>query len=397
MATSKKNNVQGFVLLRDGFISTLLSFSVCYLISVFFFNISFFNPVSKALRDFSFLDVYYAEKLNQQNDINPDIVLLNIGHESRSKIALGLEQILKANPKVVGFDVILREFRKTKEDSMLAQLLQNQKVIGSFVLDPTSSVTNHPFFKLQNTPGYVNFNFEEQNPVIREFESQKQIDGTTYNSFSSIIAKNYLPKEEWKQLDIDRKLMGSRVINYKGNLNYFMHFTLNDFMDLRDKDIITDKIVLLGYLGTPTGSCFDIEDKHFTPLNKITAGKSVPDMYGAVVHANILATIIGNNFMYKVPFLATLLLIFLLSFLASVYFIWLDKRLKISYRTVRKGVVLIFAVLLVWITIVLFKNGVVLKSAPLIAIVVFSAGFVKYYKHLVRYVNTKWNFRSYYQ
>lgn len=397
MAINATKGAGGFILLRDGFISTLLSLIVCYLLSLLFFNISFFDPVSKALRDFSFLDVYYAENLNRQNGVNPDIVLLNIEDNGRSEIALALEELLKANPKVVGFDVILKEFRATKEDSLLAQLLENDKIIGSVVLDATTNIANHPFFKLQNIPGYVNFNFDVENPVIRQFESSVQLHGTTYDSFSSIVAKSYLSKEKWEELDLDKKLKGSRVINYQGNLNHFIHFTLDDFMALEYKEIVANKIVLLGYLGTPTGSPFDVEDKHFTPLNKITAGKSIPDMYGMVVHANILSMILSNGFMYKVSNFWLLALTFICSFLASVYFIWLNKRLKLSYRTVRKAILLVFTIVLVWITLLLFKYGIVLKSAPIIGVTVFSAGFIKFYKHLVGWVNTKTNFRSYFK
>jgi CHASE2 domain-containing sensor protein len=203
-----------------------------------------------------------------------------------------------------------------------------------------------------------------------------------------------LSKEKWREQDLERKLNGMRVINYKGNLEHFVHFTLDEFMALKHKEIVTDKIVLLGYLGTPTGNSFDVEDKHFTPLNIITAGKSIPDMYGMVVHANILAMLISDRFMYKVSNGWLLFLTFVLSFLASVYFIWLDRRLKLSYRTVRKAILFVFTIFMVWITLLLFKWGVVLKSAPIIAVTAFSAGFIKYYKHLVGYVNTKMKFNS---
>ncbi|MFD0796011.1 CHASE2 domain-containing protein [Maribacter chungangensis] len=395
MAANKKKSFQWFLLLRDGFLSTLLSLGVCYLLTLFFFNISFFDPVSKALRDFSILDVYYAEKLNENNKVSPDIILLNIEHKSRNDIALALEEVLAADPKVVGFDVILKDFRKTKEDTLLARILENKKIVGSLAFTPSEALTNHPFFKFENRPGFVNFNFDTQNVVIREFETHKQIDGTNYESFASLVTKAYLSKEELEYFDLDKKLKGPRVINYKGDLKSFMHFTIDDFMALEHKQIIKDNIVLIGYLGTPTGNSFDVEDKHFTPLNKTTAGKSVPDMYGMVIHANIINMMVTNDFMYKVPMFWVILLTFLFSLLASIYFIWLDKRLKISYRTVRKGVLLVYAIVMVWITLLLFRNGVVLKTTAMIAVVVFSAGFIKYYKHLVRYLKTKRSFKSY--
>jgi CHASE2 domain-containing sensor protein len=391
----KNKKVSKWVLVRDGFFSTLLSLFVCYLVSLLFFNTSFFNPVSKAIQDFSFLDVYYSERLNKNEDINPEIVLINVEHKSRYEIGLVLEQVLAANPKVVGFDVILKESENAAGDTLLAKQLKSNKVVSSVVLSADKIIANHPFFTFENEPGFVNFNFDAQNTVIREFVSGTQQFNTNYESFSTIITKTYLSKKDWVKFELKAKLQGSRVINYQGNLEDFMHFTIDDFMTLKSKSIIKDKIVLLGYLGTPTGNTFDVEDKHFTPLNETTSGKSVPDMYGLVIHANIISMIISDNFMYKAPVFWIILLTFLFSFLASIYFIWLDKRLKISYRTVRKTILFVFAIVLIWITLVLFKNGIVLKSAPIIAVTVFSAGFIKFYKHLVRYVQTKRTFKSY--
>jgi CHASE2 domain-containing sensor protein len=392
---TKIKKLSKWVLVRDGFFSTLLSLFVCYLVSLLFFNTSFFNPVSKAIQDFSFLDVYYSERLNKNEDINPEIVLINVEHKSRYEIGLVLEQVLAANPKVVGFDVILKESENAAGDTLLAKQLKSNKVVSSVVLSADKIIANHPFFTFENEPGFVNFNFDAQNTVIREFVSGTQQFNTNYESFSTIITKTYLSKKDWVKFELKAKLQGSRVINYQGNLEDFMHFTIDDFMTLKSKSIIKDKIVLLGYLGTPTGNTFDVEDKHFTPLNETTSGKSVPDMYGLVIHANIISMIISDNFMYKAPVFWIILLTFLFSFLASIYFIWLDKRLKISYRTVRKTILFVFAIVLIWITLVLFKNGIVLKSAPIIAVTVFSAGFIKFYKHLVRYVQTKRTFKSY--
>tara|TARA_R110002051_G_scaffold180913_3_gene250406 strand:- start:74772 stop:75965 length:1194 start_codon:yes stop_codon:yes gene_type:complete len=395
MAKSKKKKLNKWVLVRDGFFSTALSLLVCYLLSLIFFNTSFFNPLSKAIQDFNFLDVYYSERLNVNDNVNKDIVLINIEHKTRYEMALMLQNVLAAKPKVIGFDVILKDVRKSAEDTLLAKSLEDKKVISSLVLDPDKIISSHPFFTTKGNTGFVNFNFESQNSVIREFESEVEKFSEKYTSFPVQVSKTFLSKKQWKKLKLDRKLRHSNVINYQGNLNHFVYFSIDEFMALDQKKIVKDKIVLIGYFGTPSGNYFDIEDKHFTPLNEITSGKSVPDMYGVVVHANIISMIISNNFMYKVPTFLVVLLTFLFSFLASVYFIWLDKRLKISYRTVRKTILFVFAILLVWATLLLFKKGIVLNSTPIVAVTVFSAGFIKFYKHLVRWINTKRKFKSY--
>lgn len=393
-----KKRYGNWILLRDGLLSTLLSLTVCYFLSLLFFNISFFNPISKALQDFSFLDIYYAERLNKTEQLSPNIVLINVEHKSRREIALALQQVTLSKPKVVGFDVVLKEFKGTRGDSLLARYLNHEKVITSVIILSDTVISNHPFFGSTNKTGFVNFNFDTQSAVIREFSSEYQnSSGDNYQSFSTVISKEYLSNADWERKTPTKRLHEDRVINYQGNLDRFINFTIDEFMALENKEVIEDKIVLLGYLGSPTGNIFDVEDKHFTPLNPVTSGKSVPDMYGVVIHANIIDMILADKFLFKVSKFWLVVLAFFFSLVASTYFIWLDQRLKISYRTVRKAVLFVFTVLMVWITLGLFKYGVVLKTAPIIAVTAFSAGFIKFYKHLVRYVNTKWNFRSYYQ
>lgn len=394
MKKNKKKNKKG-ILIRDGFLSTILSLLACYIISLLFFNISFFNPLSKALEDFSFLDVYYGERLDEVVTIDPNIVLINIEDSQRLEIANALVEVLKEDPKVVGFDIILEQLENTAADSALFRLLNHKKVVSGYVLDVNGVTSNHPFFQGEGAAGFVNFNFGYQDAVVREYTGYYEQPKKLHSAFSVALAKKFLSKKNWEKRNLGQELASTRVINYQGNYERFLNFTIAEFMALSNKSIIKDKAVLIGYLGTPTGNIYDVEDKHFTPLNRITAGKSVPDMYGPTVHANILSMIITDSFMYKISNFWLLVWTFLFSFLASIYFIWLDKRLKISYRTVRKAVLFVFAIVMVWLTLVLFKYGVVLKSTPIIAVTIFSAGFVKYYKHLVRYINTKRKFKSY--
>ncbi|RKR14650.1 CHASE2 domain-containing sensor protein [Maribacter vaceletii] len=381
---------------RDALFSTLLSLFTCYVLSLLFLNLSFFNPIAKALKDFSFLDVYYAEKLSETKKIDSSIVLINVEHKDRMAIALALEEVLKADPKVVGFDIILKEPKGIKADTILADLLNKENVVLSHTTDNEENIiANYPFFAPLEHSGYVNFNFEEDNSVIREFNGLYYNKGLEMESFGYKIAKRYMPKKQWEANNIKDKLRSPRVINYKGDLHKFINFTIDEFMTLSNKSLLKDKIVLIGYLGTPTANINDVEDKHFTPLNTITSGKSIPDMYGVAIHANIISMIIENTFMYRISTFWIVVFTFLCSLIVSIYFIWLSKRLKISYRTVRKLMLLVFTILLVWLTLWLFKKGVVLKSAPIIFVTVFSAGFIKFYKHLIRYIKTKRKFKTY--
>ena len=85
--------------------------------------------------------------------------------------------------------------------------------------------------------------------------------------------------------------------------SYSEHFTtistqeiLNASVDL---NLLNGKIVLIGFCGSENGMTV-IDDKHFTPLNDNYAGKSLPDMYGIYIHANIISGYL-NNFKIQTP------------------------------------------------------------------------------------------------
>lgn len=392
---NKKKKNKNFLLIRDGFFNTVLSLFTCYLLSLLFFNISFFNPIVKVLKDFSFLDTYYAEKLNQAKAIDTNIVLVNIGHEKRPKLLSALQKLTESKAKVIGLDVILKRFEETSVDTLLAETINHKKVVSASIVEPNGAkITNHSFFIHEGTEGFVNFNFDTQNTVIREFNGIFNTENGQHYSFALALAKKFL--DDNKTSILEKKTRQPRVINYSGNIDSYVHLSVDELLSLENNNMLLEgKIVLMGYLGSPTANIFDVEDKHFTPLNKIAAGKSPPDMYGLVVHANILSMLIDDNFMYKVSKFWYGFIMFLCSLFASIYFIWLSRRLKISYRTVREAVLLVFSVLFIWFSLLLFKKGIVLKTLPIIAATIFSAGFVKYYKHLIRFIKTKRKFKSY--
>ena len=60
------------LLVRDSFLSTILS---CILVLILIFtikNITFFNPFVQALTDFNLYDIYYSERFKPNDKINTD-------------------------------------------------------------------------------------------------------------------------------------------------------------------------------------------------------------------------------------------------------------------------------------------------------------------------------------
>jgi CHASE2 domain-containing sensor protein len=87
---------------------------------------------------------------------------------------------------------------------------------------------------------------------------------------------------------------------------------------------------MLGYLGDYLGDSA-WEDKFFTPLNKKVAGRANPDMFGLVLHANVVAMILNGDYINTIPDWATYFVAFLVCLFTIALFILIDKRLPVWF------------------------------------------------------------------
>ena len=99
------------LLLKDSFLCLIVSSIIIAAISVIITQLSIFDPFSNAFKDFSFLDIYYSEKMGGKKKINPNIILVNIQHKDRYELARLLSKIQEQKPKVIGVDAIFRDRR----------------------------------------------------------------------------------------------------------------------------------------------------------------------------------------------------------------------------------------------------------------------------------------------
>jgi len=379
------------LLARDAFFSTIFSIILISLLALFVFKISFFNPVKRALKDYNYLDVFYAEKFHDTTKTNANIVLVNIQNNSRLEIGHMLDAIIKENPKTIGIDIIFKDKKENiYADSILASLLDNNNIITASVIEDNGMINNHSHFGENENNGFVNFNFDKGTSVIREFNGVKNIFGKERLSFASQIAKHYL-NDEWQTFGYDNKLKIKHTIKFIGYYDAFQFLDIEDFLNPERLRFLKDKIVILGYFGMPTGSKTDIQDKFFTPLNAINVGKSDADMFGTTIHANIVNMLITNDFMYKVSNFWLGLFSFIAMFFSTMFYIKSNKIYKVSNRTRNRIFKLVLSTLILWISFWLFKHNIVFKPAIIIAAIVLSGSYLKYYKHLALYIKTKTN------
>jgi CHASE2 domain-containing sensor protein len=383
------------LLLKDSFLCTIFSSILIAILSLIVVNMSFFNPLKKVLKDFSFLDVYYAENFNDSNGINADIVLINIEHRDRFELSQMIDKVMQGNPKIVGTDIMLVDKKVEFMDSYLSKSLNNDKIVSSYIIQEDSIEYNHPLFDKNKYRGFVNLNFENDVLVVREFAGSNESFGETHLSFASQIVKQVLPPSEWESRKFDKVLKGNTTITYQGYYDAFLTFSYDEFMENNNSSLLKDKIVLIGYLGDPTGNEYDVEDKKFTPLNKVTAGKSIPDMYGLVVHANIINMLLKNDIMYRVSNFWIGIITYLSTFLLIMALMRLEKNDKISFRTKKQIILFLFTIIVTGLALWLFKIGIILKITPIIAVTLLSSSYIRYYKDLIDYIKSKRKWKSY--
>src|SRR3972149_1488619 len=147
-----------------------------------------------------------------------------------------------------------------------------------------------PLFSRHAETGFANLpnDDEESFRTIRDFSPPEKNNHSTVPAFAVKIAGFYKPASLHTLFERQKEL---EKINFRGNYNCFYFIdTYQYFEPEADFSFIKNKIVLLGYMG-PDLNTKSLEDIFFTPLNERYAGKSFPDMYGVVVHANIVSMI----------------------------------------------------------------------------------------------------------
>ncbi len=373
----------------------LFSFFMLFIVSFIVINMSVFNPFSNAFKDFSFLDIFYSEKLGDDTTINTDIVIINIEHLDRFELQELLHNVQKSNPKVIGIDAIFRQQKDVFVDSLLAVELNKDNVINSYAFYDNVITKNHSSItKVNALHGYSNLNFDKQNNVIRNYQGFKKLNDTIYEAFSAVVAKKYLGNS-WDS-SLEKKLVKEIPIKYYGDYNKYLTYSYSEIMESEKIDALDNAIVLLGYIGQPLGNIYDIEDKHFTPLNSRPIGKSAPDMFGIIIQANIVQMLITNDFIYLVPKYIIALLTIIITFFALVYFIAKSVKSPAKYMLLKKVVQLLFTIIFIWISLFLMKKNIYLKAAPIIAIMLLSVEFIALYKILTNYLNKKYSWKSYF-
>ncbi|HTF19526.1 MAG TPA: CHASE2 domain-containing protein [Chryseolinea sp.] len=361
-----------------------------------------FDSLGEALSDVELTD-YVFSALRDDPKVDTSIVLVNIGMLSRRQIAEQVTIISKYKPRVIGIDSFF-DCRGRNYDTLNCPALTDELgnlmfgdairsagnvVLVTKLLRNDSTLADNEFDTLRRSDpifrdgalaeGFANLEtdaaFQDDVKTCRNFNPVMVVSDSAHRAFAVELALQYDSAKTNKFLRRGNYL---EVINFRGNVfdvmgttNYPQMFYTLDVDDVYNEnfvsEMIKDKIVIFGYLGNFLGDP-SWADKFYTPLNRKMAGKANPDMFGAVVHANVISMILNEDYVEQMPLWQQVSMAVLICLLNVALFALINTYLPLYYDGITKLLQLIqllaYSVLMVmifhWYT---FKLNITLTLA----------------------------------
>lgn len=390
-------HITKYLVERDTIFATIWVFIFIILLGAIPLNLGFLNPIKLGLKDFDFNDISYS-KLGKasKTPIDKRIVIINIGQADREGLSMMIDKVGAMKPKVMALDVLFYEQKDPYQDSLLSETFKrNKNLIAARKLvlsgeDGDTITISGNYINTASTYAHVNF-FNEETSTIRYFEPfQKDYAGNKYNFFSTEIIKAY-DSNAYKKLE---KKMGQKVIiNYSRKVNQYQVLEYQDILDGNiDESAIAGKIALFGYINN---NPYDIEDKKFSPMNEKYAGKSIPDMNGIVVHANIISMALDKNYIKKLPSWLPWLFAVLVCWLHMSFFIHYYLESHIWFHLAAKIAQVASAIFFVWLGIFLFdRYRIKLDMKMSLIVIVMAVDVIYFYEAWATWMHKKFNYNT---
>jgi hypothetical protein len=260
---------------------------------------------------------------------------------------------------------------------LVSRLLQKTSTVRKKLIDVYDTLEmSDPMFRASAKNAFANLvtkaSYQEDVKVCKSIIPKIDVNGEQHLAFSVMIA---MQADSVKTMRFLNRKKEEEVINFKGNIvidnvkikahrdNMTQESEFNalcyaiDWMPFAQGDFgasfFKDKIVIMGYLGDHFGDPA-WEDKFFTPLNSKVAGRANPDMFGPVIHANVVAMILDEAYIDEIGLAAQVILAVIICFLNVLLFWWLDKHFPLLYDALSVIIQLIQILLVSLVTIYIF-------------------------------------------
>ena len=361
-----------------------------------------FDSMGQALKDFELTDYAFS---NLRPDISVDerIVLVNIGSLSRREVAQQILMISQYKPRVVAFDgffdcegglrdsincpqlldtlgnlMLSSAIQGTPNFVLATKLLQTDSLAQFDSNEADSLEYSDPMFNDYATHGFVTLptdaTYQEDVKQCRSVYPKRVIDGKEELAFSvriamqydSVKAKKFLARGKEEELVNFKRNFEVRQLRLKSlkndetaSTNFGTQYYVVDVDDMLQGNVLPelfkDNIVLMGFLGDYIGDP-SWDDKFFTPLNKIVGGRANPDMFGLVVHANIVSMILEEDYINTIGEGTRYLIAFLVCLFTVALFILIDRNLPVWFDALSVTIQLIELLLISFFIIFAFSS-----------------------------------------
>lgn len=295
----------------------------------------FIDPFSEAIKAHDVMDIGFS-KFRKKDDprlFDDRILIINSEITNRTKLAHTLDYLSSKDVAVIALDLLFDSLHIPAEDSLFKEsiLKSPRLVFGNAFVEGSGSdlssigVRTHEYFLNGKEEAFVNI-ASNDGFSVRAFEPVHLIDGKEELSFAVKVSSYLDPSilsvikdrnntKEW--INFRRLQPGMQNMIYPINSSKAVHYTMIEIdqflLDTAfySKDMFKNKIVLIGFCGE-YDRALSMKDRYFTPLNEQYTGRSLPDMHGVVVHANIISMLLDNDYIFDVPSSGIYLLAFLL-------------------------------------------------------------------------------------
>jgi CHASE2 domain-containing sensor protein len=341
---------------------------------------SAFDGMSQAFSEFEITDIVFSQ-LRPDPLVDQRIILVNLA-PSRGLVAQQIMKIKQHRPKVIGIDsffdcegglydtlncpqlldtlgnlMLSNAIEEAGNVVLVSKLLQTKKLIDKEGdVDVYDSIEySDPKFRIFARNAYAslptNANYQEDVKLCRSLFPKMMVNGKRELAFSVQVAMLY---DSIKANKFLARGKDEEIINFRGNVElvenklgdlqlketsstrYPIMFYAVDWDQLLNdeyiKDIFEGSIVMMGGMGEFIGDP-SWEDKFYTPLNKKVAGRANPDMFGLVLHANVVAMILNEDYVDELPEWSKVVLAIIICFLTVILFIIIDHKLPMWFDT----------------------------------------------------------------
>ena len=376
---------------RDTILVSVLVFVVMGLLSLIPVNTHVLDPIKLALEDFDYNDLAYSQfNKNAHTPVDTSIVIVNISDAARPEIAAIVNAAARQGAKAIGVDVLFNEAKDSGTDALLQEVFARNNVVLAYNLikEKTDFKQIGFLYTYAKHKGFANFVGEETG-VIRHFAPAFTKKENFYLSFPAAIARVAYPLASQELLAKNKQTL---QVNYTRAKDKFIVLEGRDILQPGNRSALANKIVLIGFVANDP---YSIEDKHFTPFNKKSVGKSVPDMEGIFVHANIISMIRDGAYVKKSPVWINWLIASLLCWFHVALFTWYFLDNHLWFHLVAKLAQVVSAVLFVYLGLLFyFKWDVKINLTPTFVAIILAVDVLYFYEAFMAWLHKKFGVHS---